>query len=439
MLKFATTMTLPTGTSQDLMSIVARAYELHRPASHVLPSKPGALRAWIEPPLVLLGFLLSLGARLLPADWVLAGHEWIFSKLASPHRYAFQPASPSLERAHALSRRLDRGGSPVAMLAVLSHPPVLGELAHLNFELVRHGMQALRQIRGRPCRPRLVVAIDPFALDTVSLHEEGVYAGFMGLYHIGVDRLALHRNALTRLLLGPTSWERMAGRLLGVLKAGGEVAMVLAGGVPSTARVLYGTREWMMRCRGQRPVPLGPAEVLRRLRADPLFRHFEADGGPKKPASVWRLLEAFAMSAVGGILMPPEAHAQPCCAQNGTLTDVARRHLDSALKALGYGKEQSAKALAELEEELARQTPYRSRLFNALARRAVASHTPLVFLPIVHRLGAGGASIEIRAPWALESCQKGRLSGWIPDGSAEKPWEGSVEGFAQTFVRENFL
>jgi len=39
-------------------------------------------------------------------------------------------------------------------------------MAHLNFELVRHATLALRAARGRPCRPRLVVAIDPFALDT---------------------------------------------------------------------------------------------------------------------------------------------------------------------------------------------------------------------------------------------------------------------------------
>ena len=57
----------------------------------------------------------------------------------------------------------------------------MGDLAHLNIELARRSMLDLRKVRGRPCRPRMVVAVDPFALDTLSLLEEGFYAGYGAL------------------------------------------------------------------------------------------------------------------------------------------------------------------------------------------------------------------------------------------------------------------
>ncbi|UPT74365.1 MAG: hypothetical protein M0D55_01050 [Elusimicrobiota bacterium] len=159
----------------------------------------------------------------------------------------------------------------------------MGDLAHLNFELVRHSTLALRAVRGRPCRPRLVVAIDPFALDTITVAEEGVYAGYMGNFHLGIDRLALGRGHPGPAMSPHTRWDRMPLRLFRWLGEGREVGMVLSGGVPATGRVLYGVREWARRARSQSPLRARPAEALARLRAHPAFRKFESAAAAHVP------------------------------------------------------------------------------------------------------------------------------------------------------------
>ena len=107
-----------------------------------------------------------------------AFHDRLFAALAAPHSYRFDREVPTVLRARALAARLEaETGKAPALLALISHPPVLGELAHMNLELVRHATLALRAVRGRPCRPRMVAATDAFALDSISIWEEGIYAG----------------------------------------------------------------------------------------------------------------------------------------------------------------------------------------------------------------------------------------------------------------------
>ena len=177
-----------TGTAQDLMTIIARACERRNAATGVvLPQKTAAQRALLEVPFNLVGMGVRLVMSLLPADTVLRFHDWLFRTLAKRESFPFDAASPAVKEAERLVAEL---GDP-AIVALISHPPVYGDMAHMNFQLVRQAMLALRQARGRPCRPRLVVAVDLFALDTISVLEEGVYAGYMGLYHLGLDRLAV--------------------------------------------------------------------------------------------------------------------------------------------------------------------------------------------------------------------------------------------------------
>lgn len=426
--------TIKTGTSQDLLSIVTRAYEAHVERLQLaLPVKPQSRRLWLEPPFVLLGRAAAAALELVPADAALRLLDKTYAGLAAPRRYVYDAAAPELSRARALVSRVEReAGRPAALVALISHPPVMGELAHLNFELVRQASLALRQLRGRPCRPRLVAAVDPFALDTVSLPEEGLYAGFMGNYHLGFDRLALARPRLSRLLLRRAAWDRMALRLLRLLAGGGEAGLVLAGGVPSTTRTLYAAREWTGRLRAQSPLRARPAEVLARLRRDPAFRRFEAQGphGAALSRSAWRLAEAWTMAALAAVY----GFSGQSCSDSGRVSAEAEGPLRSLAGAFGLDAARTGAALGELKDELARETPYRARFFRALAGR-VLRRRPVVLLPVVHRLEPLG--VAFGEAWAWTGRDGARLRA-ISAGPGAEEFSGSADEFARMFVSSTF-
>ena len=419
--------TQKTGTSQDLFTIITKASERHIEANHIeLPVKTAWQRRAMEPPFLLLGAAVSKLLEALPARVGLKFHDKLFSGLASPRHYPFDAASPVVARAAALARK---GNVSPSLLALVSHPPVMGDLAHLNFELVRHATLALAAIRASSCRPRLLVAVDPFALDTIPVWQEGLYAGFMGTYHLGFDRLSLGRGALSRALIGPASWDRLPHRLIRLLSTGGEAGMVLAGGVPATTRALYAAREWVSRCRRRSPDRGEPAKIMARLRALPGFPDFERQGphGPALAKSAARLTEAWAMATLAGVFGGVED-----CVSTGRLSGVARERLSELLRALGLGAAEAAGPLKEFEGELARETPYRARFFTTVVARALRRR-PMLILPIAHRL-EGGLGVEAREAWLLSSCGPGR-AGERGDGSR---FEGTLAEFAEAFGKENF-
>lgn len=410
-----------TGTSQDLMTIVARACERRiAREGRELPAKSGLERAVLEAPFNAVGMALRLAVALLPTDMSVAFHDWLFKRLAAPYGYAFDAASPELARARSLAAEMERASRKApALVALISHPPVYGELAHMNFELVRQAVLALRQVRGRPCRPRLVVAVDFFALDTVSVPVEGLYAGFMGLYHLGLDRLAVGRAWLSSIFVGETHWHRLMHRLLRRLRSGGEVGLVLSGGVPQTTRVLYTTREWAAALRRRAPRRSRPGEVLQALRAHEAYRRFEADGEIVL-ASTWRRLEAWAMAAVAEV-----------SAEHGKLQPEAREVLLSCAGALGMPPAEAGAAVDELSRELARETPYRPRFFRVLASRLLRCRD-VVFVPVRHTMQP--LSVRLGEAWAWKA-GRGTLEALRADG---RRWSGSPDDFARLFVGENF-
>lgn len=421
---------LKTGTSQDLMSIVARAYErrMDRDGT-VLPHKTAAQRTVLEVPFNAIGALLHAFASLLPAEWTLRLHDKLFTALASPHSYPFDASAAVLTRAAALVAEVEReAGRPAALVGLVSHPPVMGEMAHMNFELVRHAMLGLRVLRGRPCRPRLVAAVDLFALDTISIPEEGLYAGYMGLYHFGLDRLALGRGVASARLIARTAWHRMAHRLIRELGDGREAGMVLSGGVPATARVLYAAREWLSSQRRKSPLKRDPASVLRRLRSRPDYRSFEENGpcGQGLRKSAWRMSEGWVMAAMAGegLELSP--------ADEGALSAEVRQRLHACLDAMAIPAAEQPAAIELLAAEASRETPYRGRFFSVLAGR-VLRRRPVVFLPIAHGVGAA-RGIKIRDAWAWRGGCAKALNAVTPSGA----WQGDAESFAKAFVTENF-
>jgi hypothetical protein len=411
-----------TGTAQDLFRVVTRSYELQlEREGTVLPVKTAGQRRFVEPVFRALGAGLGAVMEIVPADWTVAFHDKLFGHLSSPRAYAFDPAEPRVARAAALAAKLEaETGKTPALLALISHPPVMGELAHLNFELVRRATAVLRATRGRPCRPRLVTAIDPFALDTAAIWEEGLYAGYMGSFHVGVDRLALGAGRPGVALTPRAAWTRMPRRLLGALSAGGEVGLVLSGGVPATGRVLYGAREWARLVRHRSPLAARPADALARLRADASFARYEAFAAASllPPRRAWDALAGWLMAAQAGLL-PGE---------------TATRAAAAALEALSVPVERHGALLAELARDLEKETPTRERLFRLLAGR-VARRRPVVLLPIVHSTEPLG--VESREAWALEWRDPGRISVRRAD-APERIEETTPEKFAARFVGENF-
>lgn len=411
-----------TGTAQDLMRVVTKAYELQLEAEGtVLPVKSELLRVLLEPVMRAAGVAVAMAMELAPADWAVGVHDRLFRVLAAGRGYPFEPSSPAVAGARALAARLEsESGESPALLAAISHPPVMGDLAHLNFELVRHSTLALREARGRPCRPRLVVAIDPFALDTASLPEEGLYAGYMGRYHLGIDRLAFGRGHLGPLMSPQARWDRMPLRLFRSLAAGGEVGLVLSGGVPATGRVLYGAREWARRVRGASPLRAEPARVLAGLRADAGFVRFEKEAGAAipLPRGPWRLLEGWLMAAAAGL------------AAGATAESVARAQLEL----LSVPEPARPALLAELRSDEARETPARRRLFRLLAGR-VARRRPLLLIPVVHRTDPLG--VTEREAWGVTWTGRGRVR-VVRAGSPGSAEEMTAEELAERFTQEHF-
>lgn len=411
-----------TGTAQDLMRVVTKAYENRLDADGtVLPEKTEFQRRFLEPLSRGLGLVLAALMNVLPADWSVAFHNKLFLSLAAGKTYPFDARSSAVVQARALAARLEReSGLAPALLAAISHPPVMGDLAHLNFELVRHATLVLREVRGRSCRPRLVVAVDPFALDTISVLEEGLYAGYMGSFHLGLDRLALGRGHPGPWMSPQTRWDRMPLRLFRSLAEGGEIGMVLSGGIPATGRVLYGVREWSRRARSASPLHGDPAGALASLRAGAAFARFEkaaADHIPL-PRGPWRLLEAWLMTVAAG-LVPGES---------------AQVAADAALDALQVPERERAALRAELQNDMTRETPSRRRLFRLLVGR-VARRRPLILIPVVHRTDPLGVA-ELQA-WGLTYLGRGRVR-VVFAGRPEESVEMTAEELAARFTQENF-
>lgn len=422
-----------TGTAEDLAGIIIAADKARIARDGLpVPAKRDAHRALLEAPLNLAGRALALAFGAAPASWIARIHEAGLKVLTGGVQLPFD-RSGRLAEAEALLRGTEaRAGKEAALFALISHGPVHGELAYMNLELVRHAQWVLRSLRPTS-RPRLVVAVDPFALDTLSLVEESLYAGFMGHHHLGIDRSARSRGALSSRFLAVTAWDRMPLRLLKGLAAGGAFAMALAGGIPATARGRYTAREWLARQRRRSPGAGDPAGVLARLRGEASYRAFEkTHPGWVHPRSAWRSMEAWLLAA----LEEPSLSGGNgrSSTETGALSGPARDAALRCLSVLGIEAGAASSAMAELEAEFLRETPYRARFFRVAASRVLARGRPIVFVPVAHAAG-GEAAVRVGRAWAWEGFSGGRIAASRAEGPA---WEGTPEEFAATFGGENF-
>ncbi|MBI5243735.1 MAG: hypothetical protein HY922_08645 [Elusimicrobia bacterium] len=419
-----------TGRCDDLLAPLARA-EVER-AGRSLPAKPALFRFCLRP-LILAGRALEAAARLSPSALFNAFQDWALRRIAGPCGGLPFDNGEGLRSAAALLRSWPGAKEP-ALLCLMSHPLVNEDETGLNVELARHALQALSLLRPRPCRPKIVVGVDPFALSGLGPLDEPLYEGFMGHYHLGLDRQAHLRGAVGGRLMACAAWPSAALRIAADLASSKELAMALGGGVPTTSRILYTLRETLGRWRRGRPVDGGPpSAVLARLESVEEFRRFRRAYGDAGPLgkSAWRMMELWLTTLLCS------AEGAYACAERGDLAGPAREALSACAAALGCKAEEAAARLAALEEEFRRETPIRERFFRFLAARVLAKGTPILLLPLRHRCSPE-PRLSFGVPCLLASARAGadpivrfRMPG-EPEGEEE------IARFAMSFVSRNF-
>ena len=366
---------------EDLMDLVIAADSILRQNRGDEPSHPAYWkRTWIEPWFNLLGWMM--GQVLVCLPWPLRWRADQMITTAMGGRPDQAPAQLEAARRDfaALAQRLrDQTGTWPATMVFMSHPATTGALEWLRFELVREGLllgNSVTQANGpgrlyRPA-PQAFLAIDPFALDTVPTPAAGWYAGFMHRIYLVLDRQSGTQGFLQRhLMLRGSGYTRIAHRLLRRLKHDIPVVMVLPGGLPHNARLLYAAREFVQGL----PVRRWPY--------------------PKRTAQK-KWMEAVSQPVNGTLPI-----------QQGELPSATRTELKSLLREWGFSDGEHARWLDAFEKEFRQSSPYRTRLFRLLVRRLVARGKPLLWISVAHR--ESSPYIQLASPWGAYRTSDGEL------------------------------
>ncbi|PCI40111.1 MAG: hypothetical protein COB53_01910 [Elusimicrobia bacterium] len=422
------------GSYEDMLALIAR--EEYPSRAGEIPVKSTLARFFIEPVFQVLGILLGVFFRVLPASVSYKLETLLYDSLVGENPvYPFKDSRGTLAQARALRDAVQRAtGKTPAILSLLAHAPVKKDLLYLMIELFRHSYWGMREMRGADCRPKLINAMDAFALDMLPVHEEGFYSGMMSTYHLGFDRMPSLRSGIGGFLLRHARWPRMAGRISRALGDGGDVIMVLAGGIETTARLNYALRERVGEWCRQSPRASDPGYVIdnagsalskwiSRLTADNVI-------GQKFVKNRWRTIEMsllYSALADGGFKE----------AKMGRLMPATRDAFNALGAALGYDSNAIASALRDLEAEFSRETSYRSRFFRFLANSVVRSGRPIILMPLT--LGEPGR-VELRwgDPVALEAVSGSVVAPIVTVRRWDGVTECGIDEFARGFVADGY-
>jgi len=357
----------------------------------------------LEPPAILFGQALALFGACLPRDlsWGLQNAIFRVARGGGEEKeIAFGSSDPVFDEVRRMCRSVeDKTGRRPAVVCLMGHAPVDPESLHLGVELMRHGLLALRAVRD--CLPKLVLAIDAFALDMLGVFVEGAYAGFMGPTHLGIDRLPRLHSTIGRWMLSPYSWERYIYRVTSWLRDGGEMLIVPGGGVDSTARIQYTARE----------------------AAGALCRQ-----GPNRgdaAGSGWRAMEA-------SVLEPLCEREAFLATEKGELPGIVRARFEDVAGKLGFTAEGVQERTDAFVEEFACDTPYRTRLFSVIAARVLKKGRPVVFFTTKIAGSGSEAQVVYGSPEAWTQAEKDRIEVLASDGSATVE---STAAFARRYLR----
>lgn len=366
---------------EDLMQSVLIADALHRqrlgePAQQFKPQQ----RVWIEPWFNFLGWLMGSLVVVLPrAPYRRVVHR-INAWLGGRPDFATPDLADRQAQAVAMAQRLYKEtGEWPAMMVLTSHPETVGSLEWLRFELVRQGLLVADAVvdahpKGGLYRanPECFLAIDPYALDTVAAPAAGWYAAFMHRLYLVWDRMSATQSALQRIVfLRGTSYIRIAYRLIRKLRQGHPIVMVLSGGLPQNARLLYTAREFVHRL--------------------PLRR--------------WPISKREAQKKWMGVLVRPIEGPMPC--ETGSLPPATLAALTALLSEWGFIPADQTRLMTEFMAEFRLDVPYRTRLFRVLLKRVVLKGKPLLLVAARHR--DQEPHIQIAAPWGIYRDAAGQL------------------------------
>lgn len=432
---------IPNGTSDDMISLLIRAnFLLSYPNEKPIP-KFNFLHSWVQPIGNLIGLAMSAVASLIPAGKMFALQKKLCLKLSAPLAFPFEAHSPYLNSAKQLIAQVQaKTGLKPAVLCLFEHLSVDEQQMKLNFELVNHALSALNYLHQKPRRSKFVLAIDSFALEHWGSIAESIYAGFMGSYHLGFDRLSTHRRGLSRLLLNKSISRKIPFRISRTLHRRIGLAMAHTGGIPATGRALYAAREYLYLLRQKRDRHIRPDEVLTNLKKlSPDFTAFQLGGlvGVQLQQSVWKMMEAWVVALLTGAWnFDPTSHTEPCI-NSGFLCTKARAALIACAQAMQVKQEIADNALADFAENFSRHVPERVRLFYLLAQRVVAKGTPVLLLP----LNAGNPDNKAMTwcePVVLMDYSDQQFTIFALKNGSMKECVLSVEAFAREFNRKSF-
>lgn len=390
----------------DILLKVGEAYE-------EIPSKKHWLRPFLGPVFKASGVFIGWFLSRLPERASYHVHHFAWKKLAGPAFCPFSGNSENLlaaERLHGDLKRAD--GREPAILCLTSHPAVTGLDYHLNFELLRHASLAVCRIRGRAMSPRVIAALDPFALQEQPWILEDLYTGFMGVYHMGLNRMSVR---------GGTSYGTAGHRVIHFLKRRGELIMMVGGGVAETGRLLYSTREFLWKMHR-----LSHASLKETLRLD------------DKGVNAWRSLEGWIFAMLTRTAQPePGEEAPKRHSQLGVIPPDVEESLVTLSRELNVSEKVFHRALSRYKEEFARHTPYRERLFYNLMHRIVNRGTPLMLLTFAHK-PYPDPSVEMTDPIGLIPGEKGSARFWTYKGGKREEFSRLIDDFSRQFISERF-
>jgi hypothetical protein len=387
-------------TPEDLVNVVVMADDLKRrsmgfqstrAADWLRQGRPSLNRTFVEPFFNVLGLMFGQGLAWTPRPLRRRAIQWLnvrFGRHAPEENPRLtERIREALDQAKMLQRKTGRWP---AVLVLTSHPETTGDLQWLRFEVLRQGLQladALVEANPRQpffrSHPKVLLAIDPFALDTVSAAIGGFYAAAMHRLYLAWDRQSSLQPWIQRhILLGDTHYSNIGWRLLETLRNDVPVIMVLAGGLPFNARLLYGVREFVHRM----------------------------------PIRKWNISKRQAQKGLMELLTPPEDGVWP--ADEGRVPPSRRERVIELWRSWGLEQGFEESCWRSLLEEFQPAVPLRSRFFRVLLERLVAKGKPLMLIPVAH--GSTPPHVQVGSPVSLAA---------MPD---------DVARFARDFVLANF-
>jgi len=356
-----------------------------------------------EPFFNFIGMLVGWAWRCAPFALRRSMDLWLCQKMGG-HAAEYNPSlSGRVAEAIALGERLSREtGKWPAFLFLTAHAPTEGPFQWVRFEVLRQGLiiafdfsRAGQAAGFRMRNPECLLAVDPYALDSVPVSIGATYAAFIHQVYFAFDRQFSTQSFFQRLFfLRRTGYPWAGWRLLRRMRHGIPVLMALGGGLPVNARILYAAREFIQRLRFPIPVPKRKAEYD------------------------WvRLLEG-------------QGHEDP--AIDGHLAAPLQAALRGQLEQWGFSGEQARTLLDQFMAEFSWPVPYRERLWNVLLRRVAARGRGLVVVSA--DVAETVPHVSLGQPMGIYRSSSGDIL--RIRGQEDRSLSGDTREAARTFSRE---